>query len=158
RGLRAHARRAARHGLRAVPHLGLLGGARRGRRARGRAAGGRDLHAALPARGRGRPAGGRMRRLAALALLAALARCGSPAADPFVVKRSGADRNANVTLLVSDDGTVTCNGKKHEITGDELLRARALTRSLEKQAQLNLALPPGPNPILSYNVRMQAGT
>jgi hypothetical protein len=95
-----------------------------------------------------------------LVLVAALvlAGCGAPSADLFVVKRSGADRNANLTLLVSDDGTVTCNGRKHEITGDELLRARALTRSMEKQAQLNLALPPGPNPVLSYNVRMQAGT
>jgi hypothetical protein len=99
-----------------------------------------------------------VRRLAVLVLAAALSGCGAPSADLFVVKRSGADRNANLTLLVSDDGTVTCNGRKHAISGDELLRARALTRALEKQAQLNLTLPPGPSPILSYDVRMQAGT
>jgi hypothetical protein len=100
-----------------------------------------------------------MRRLAVLALAAALlSGCGAPSADLFVVKRSGADRNANLTMLVSDDGTVTCNGRKHTISGDELLRARALTRSLEKQAQLNLALPPASKAILSYSVRMQAGT
>ena len=99
-----------------------------------------------------------MRRLALLLLAGVLAGCGAPTADLFVVKRSGADRNANLTLLVADDGTVTCNGREHTISGDELLRARALTRSLQKQAQLNLALPPGPDPVLSYSVRMQAGT
>ena len=93
-----------------------------------------------------------------LVVVLALAGCGAPSADLFVVKRSGADRNANLTLLVSDDGTVTCNGHKHEISGDELLRARALTRELSKQATLNLQLPPGPNSVLSYRVRMEAGT
>jgi hypothetical protein len=99
-----------------------------------------------------------MRWPALLLVAAAVAGCGAPSADLFVVKRSGADRNANLTLLVSDDGTVTCNGRKHAISGDELLRARALTRDLEKQAQLNLQLPAGPGSVLSYRVRMQAGT
>jgi hypothetical protein len=98
-----------------------------------------------------------MRRLALLVFAAALAGCGAPSADLFVVHRSGADRNANLTMLVSDDGSVTCNGRKHEMSGDELLRARQLTRDLAKQAQLNLQLPPGPNSILSYRVRMQQG-
>ena len=99
-------------------------------------------------------------RRAALAVLAALlcAGCGAPPADLFVVKRSGADRNANLTLLVADDGSVTCNGKPHEIPGKTLLQARELTRDLSKQAELNLALPPGPHPVLSYTVRRQAGT
>jgi hypothetical protein len=98
-----------------------------------------------------------MKRFVVL-LAAALAGCGAPSADLFVVTRTGADRNANVTLLVSDDGTVTCNGRKHEISGDLLLDARELTRQLSEQAELNLQLPPGPNPVLSYKVRMQAGT
>jgi hypothetical protein len=99
-----------------------------------------------------------MKRLALLAATLALTSCGAPAADLFVVKRSGADRNANLTLLVSDDGTVTCNGRKHEITGRRLLDARQLTRDLSEQAELNLQLPPGPNPVLSYKVRLEAGT
>jgi len=101
-----------------------------------------------------------VRRLvvAAVALGLGLAGCGSPSADLFVVKRSGADRNANLTLLVSDDGTVTCNGHKHAIGGKELLDARQLTRDMSPQAELNVQLPPGPNSILSYRVRMQAGT
>jgi hypothetical protein len=95
--------------------------------------------------------------LAALLALAA-AGCGSPAADLFVVSRSGADRNANLTMLVSDDGTVTCNGAKHDIPNDRLLDARRLTRDLSKQAELHLVLPPKPGSVLSYKVRMEAGT
>ena len=87
-----------------------------------------------------------------------LAGCGSPAPDLFLVERSGADRNANLTLLVSDDGTVTCNGRKHAIPGDLLLDARTLERQLSPQAELNLQLPPGPNHVLSYRVRLEAGT
>jgi len=93
-------------------------------------------------------------------LLAALlvTGCGSPSADLFLVKRSGADKNANLTLLVSDDGTVTCNGAKHEIPNEKLLDARKLTRELSPQAELHLALPPRPGTVLSYKVRMEAGT
>jgi hypothetical protein len=87
-----------------------------------------------------------------------LAGCGSPPADLFVVTRSGADRNANLTLLVSDDGTVKCNGKEHAISNQQLLDARALTRDLSKQAELHLVLPPKPGSVLSYKVRMEAGT
>ena len=98
-----------------------------------------------------------MRRAAIVAVLC-LTGCGSPAPDLFLVERSGADRNANLELLVSDDGTVTCNGKKHSIPGDLLLEARELERQLSPQAELNLALPPGPNHVLSYRVRLEAGT
>jgi hypothetical protein len=93
-------------------------------------------------------------------LLAALlvTGCGSPSADLFLVNRSGADKNANLTLLVSDDGTVRCNGTKHEIPNDKLLDARKLTRALSPQAQLHLVLPPRPGAVLSYKVRMEAGT
>jgi len=98
-------------------------------------------------------------RLVAAALAAfALAGCGAPAADLFEVKRTGADKNANLTLLVSDDGFITCNGVQHEVPGQTLLDARELTRDLSKQAELNLTLPPGANPILQYTVRMQAGS
>jgi hypothetical protein len=93
-------------------------------------------------------------------LLAALlvTGCGSPSADLFLVNRSGADKNANLTLLVSDDGTVRCNGTKHEIPNDKLLDARKLTRELSPQAELHLVLPPRAGTVLSYKVRMEAGT
>ena len=99
-----------------------------------------------------------MRRLAALLACCALAGCGSPSADLFLVKRTGADAKANLTLLVSDGGTVTCNGTEHEISGDLLLRARELERQMSEQAELNLALEPGPNAVLTYKVEMEAGT
>ena len=99
-----------------------------------------------------------MKRAALLLATLTLAGCGSPAADLFLVNRSGADRNANLTLLVSDDGTVTCNGRKHEIPNDKLLDARKLTRALSPQAELHLVLPPRPGTVLSYKVRMEAGT
>ena len=99
-----------------------------------------------------------MKRLAALLACCALAGCGSPSADLFLVKRTGADAKANLTLLVSDGGTVTCNGTEHEISGDLLLRARELERQMSEQAELNLALEPGPNAVLTYKVEMEAGT
>ncbi len=99
-----------------------------------------------------------MKRAAVALAALLLSGCGSPAADLFVVHRTGADRNANLTLLVSDDGSVTCNGKHHPISNQQLLDARKLTRDLSKQAELHLVLPPRPGSVLAYNVRMQAGT
>jgi hypothetical protein len=99
-----------------------------------------------------------VKRAALLAVLA-LTGCGSPSADLFVVNRSGADRNAKLTLLVSDDGTVTCNQRKPVPMGAKrLLDARELARDLEKQAALGLELPKEKGSILSYRVRLEAGT
>jgi hypothetical protein len=87
-----------------------------------------------------------------------IAGCGGPAGDLFEVQRSGADRAANLTLVVSDDGYVTCDGAKKELPPNLLLRARQLTRDMSVQAELNLTLPAGPGSILSYKARMAAGT
>jgi hypothetical protein len=75
-----------------------------------------------------------------------------------VVDRSGPDPAANLTMVVSDGGSVTCNGKEHALDADRLLRARQLARDLGKQAELGLELPPGPNANLSYKVRLESGT
>ena len=53
------------------------------------------------------------RALAALLATAALAGCGAPSADLFEVRRTGPDRPANLTMVVNDGGTVTCNGAEH---------------------------------------------
>jgi hypothetical protein len=98
------------------------------------------------------------RALAALAAAAALAGCGTESPDLFEVRRSGPDRPANVTMVVSDGGSVTCNGKSHPLDADRLLRARELARSLAEQAELGLELPPGPRANLSYRVRLEHGT
>ncbi len=95
--------------------------------------------------------------LAGVALL--VTGCGSPSADLFEVVRSGADRNANVRLLVSDDGTVRCNrGKPVPMGAKRLLAARQLARDLDTQAALGLELPKGRGAILSYTARLEAGT
>jgi hypothetical protein len=99
------------------------------------------------------------RAVAGLVAVGVLAGCGSPSADLFEVVRTGADRNANVRLLVSDDGTVRCNGRKPVPMGaDRLLTARQLARDLEKQAALGLELPRERGAILSYRARLEAGT
>jgi hypothetical protein len=96
-------------------------------------------------------------RRAALVLCLALAGCGAQAPDLFQVKRSGADRNANVTLVVSDGGSVRCNGAEHPLDAKLLLRARELARDLGKQAELGLELPPGPGSTLRYSARLESG-
>jgi hypothetical protein len=94
----------------------------------------------------------------ALALAAAAAAgCGSEPPDLFAVERSGPDRNANVTLVVSDGGSVTCDGKQFPLDADRLLTARRLEHDLEPQAQLGIELPSGPGTDLSYRVSMEAG-
>jgi hypothetical protein len=99
-----------------------------------------------------------VRAVLAVAALALLAGCGSPSPDLFVVDRTGPDPAANLTMVVSDGGSVTCNGKEHALDADRLLRARQLARDLGKQAELGLELPPGPNANLSYKVRLESGT
>jgi hypothetical protein len=97
-----------------------------------------------------------VKRLALLAVLL-LAGCGSPPADLFSVERSGADPNANVDVVVSDGGSVTCDGVEHELDADRLLTARQLERDLAPQAELGIELPRGPGTNLSYRVSMESG-
>jgi len=92
------------------------------------------------------------------ALLAVLCGCGTASPDLFVVERSGADRNANVELLVSDGGSVKCNGAEHALDAERLLTARRLQQDLAPQAELSIELPPGPGTQLSYRVSMETGT
>ena len=100
-----------------------------------------------------------MRAAAAVAVLAlVLAGCGTPPPDLFSVERSGADRNANLRMVISDGGSVTCNGKEHPLDADRLLTARELQRELIPQAELHLELPPGPRATLTYRAAMEQGT
>jgi hypothetical protein len=94
---------------------------------------------------------------AALVLCFALAGCGAEAPDLFQVTRKGADRNANVTIVVSDSGSVRCNGSEHALPAKLLLTARELARNLGKQAELGLELPPGSGSTLRYSARLESG-
>jgi hypothetical protein len=101
-----------------------------------------------------------MRRdLPALALVAAVAAgCGTASPDLFAVSRTGKDPNANVRMVVSDGGTVTCNGGKAKaLPGDMLLQARELSRKLDAQAALSIDLPAEKNSTLRYVVHTEAG-
>jgi hypothetical protein len=98
------------------------------------------------------------RAAAGLAATLLLAGCGTASPDLFEVRRSGEDRAANLTLVVNDGGHVTCNGEQHPLDAERLLRARELVRELEQPAELGIELPPGPRAVLSYRVRMEAGT
>ena len=99
------------------------------------------------------------RRLAAtVAVASAVAGCGAPSADLFEVTRSGEDPGANVALVVSDGGSVRCNGESKPLDAERLLRARQLARDLERPASLGLELPRAPGAILSYRARMGAGS
>lgn len=100
------------------------------------------------------------RLVPAIALAAAaLAGCGSPSPDLFVIQRTGSDAGARVHLVVSDGGTVRCNDRDAvELGSDRLLDARQLARDLEEPAELGVQLPPAPRSVLSYRARMDAGT
>ena len=105
-----------------------------------------------------------MRRLAlasAAAALAALAACGSPAADLFSLEREGKGAGARLTLVVSDAGTVRCNGAApRPLPAEQLLQARELARDAAEQAELNLELPPGParGTTFTYRAELAAGS
>ena len=99
-----------------------------------------------------------MRRAAAALVAVVLAGCGTESPDLFEVRRTGEDRAAKLTLVVNDGGEVTCNGSEHALDADRLLRARELARELEEPAELGIELTPGPGAVLSYRVRLEAGS
>lgn len=90
----------------------------------------------------------------------ALAACGSPSADLFTVERTGKGAGAKLSLVVSDDGTVRCDGEAPVPLGAQpLLDARELARDLEKQAALGLELEPGrdEDTTFAYVADLEAG-
>jgi hypothetical protein len=94
-----------------------------------------------------------------LAAALGLAACGSPSADLFEVTVTGADRNANYTLVVADSGHVSCNGGEPIRLDDErVIEAREVARELARQAELSIELPPGPGAILRYTARLESGS
>jgi hypothetical protein len=103
-----------------------------------------------------------MRRAAAAAIAAAAvaaAGCGTPSPDLFVMTRTGSIPGARLTLRVDDGGQVSCNGgPKRELGSDRLLTARQLVRDFEPAARSSAVLAQGPNGVLSYRFRLEAGT
>jgi hypothetical protein len=104
-----------------------------------------------------------VRAATALCVLAAsslAAGCGVSAADLFVVYRSGSTPQARLTLLVSEEGDVTCNGKlvQQKLSDSQIVKAREIQEELEKPSSSHLSLPPTAGSVLSYYVRDEKGT
>ena len=92
-----------------------------------------------------------------IALAALLAGCGLQvqAADLFLVTRTG--QGQKISLLVNDDGTISCNGgKARQLPDPLLLQARDLSIALNKDVKLRFAR--GAGSVFTYTVKVQNGT
>ncbi len=94
---------------------------------------------------------------ALLALVAALAACGTPSADLFVVERAGSLPDAELELVVGDGGAVECDGEERSISSDRLLEARELARDLEPLLARGTRLPGGRRALLRFRVLGEGG-
>jgi hypothetical protein len=94
------------------------------------------------------------------AVTALLAGCsGVKPADLFLVTRTGSIPGAPLTLLVNEEGGVSCSGHaKPRLSDKQLVQARALQEDLHGPASAKLSLPARPGSVLSYEVRTEAGT
>jgi hypothetical protein len=103
------------------------------------------------------------RRVPGLALLAVglamLSACGLAVQSPdlFLLTRTG--QGTKLTLLVSDGGTIRCNGSKPRAISDPMLiQARDLAVNLAPDASSSLSLPAGRGTIFSFRIKLQQGT
>jgi hypothetical protein len=89
----------------------------------------------------------------------ALAGCGTPSADLFAVERNGSVPGAKLDMVVSDGGTVRCNGAKSvDLTNGQLLDARELQRDLKDAAERHLELSARTGSVFRYSVRTPDGS
>ncbi len=105
-------------------------------------------------------------RAGAAVLLAALTLatlgCGVQSPDLLALTRRGVLPDADVTLVVTDDGHVKCSAANHArarpLADPLLLQARELQREVVADARRNRRFPLRPGSELSYRVRTQDGT
>jgi len=96
---------------------------------------------------------------AAALVAATIAGCGLAvqAGDLFLITRTG--QGKPLTMLVTYDGTITCDGGRGKTLPDRLLLvARDLPGQLQSDAQRNLDLPSPAGSVYRYKVHLQAGT
>jgi len=91
--------------------------------------------------------------------------CGARAADLIAVERTGDVPGAQLTMVMTDDGRVRCNGGTDRmVTSRQLIDAREIVRALEGEddaegpADRGVRLAPGRGSILRYAVRVEAGS
>jgi hypothetical protein len=88
-----------------------------------------------------------------------LSGCGVSAADLFIVYRSGSTPQARLTLLVNEEGGVTCNGGPTlQLSDAQIVKAREIQEDLQTPASSHLTLAPRAGSVLSYYVRDESGT
>lgn len=108
-----------------------------------------------------------MKRLALGLLIASFGStwgCGGiTAPDLFIVQRSGSGPDAQLALLVNEEGGVTCNGaarregRKLKLSDSALVEARGIQEDLKEPASEHLSLPPRPGSVFGYFVRDENG-
>jgi hypothetical protein len=94
-----------------------------------------------------------------LIVAVSLAGCGLSMSSPdlFLLTRSG--QGSTITLRVSDDGTLHCNGAPKKPLSDKvLLQARDLASTLDKDAKAGLDISRTPASVYSYTIKLQDGT
>ncbi|MBV9949930.1 MAG: hypothetical protein JOZ69_24015 [Myxococcales bacterium] len=95
--------------------------------------------------------------LGLVAAAASLAGCGLQVqgADLFLVTRTG--QGQKLSMLVNDDGTISCDGAKAKQLPDPLLlQARDLSTSLNSDAKLRFTQ--GARSVFTYTVKVPNGT
>jgi hypothetical protein len=104
---------------------------------------------------------GRILRATISASLAALALggCGGvQSPDLFAVSRDGGIPGARLDLIVSDNGTMRCNGRAGRLMPNQLLLdAREVKRLLAPDAKRGLTIAQTGNAVLTYSVRDEDG-
>jgi hypothetical protein len=96
----------------------------------------------------------------ALVVVIPVAGCGGVAApDLFIVYRSGSTPQAHLTLLVNEEGGVTCNGRavQQKLSDPQIVKAREIQEELLKPSSSHLSLAARPGSVLSYYVRDESG-
>lgn len=93
-------------------------------------------------------------------LVVAASGCGTQgSADLFKVDRSGSLPGARLSLLVSDSGSVSCNGSARKRLPDPLvLEARQLARDLDRDRSVAVPQIGVVSPTYEFKVTLGSGT
>jgi hypothetical protein len=98
--------------------------------------------------------------LVAAALAFVLAGCGGVrAADLFLVTRTSSSPASRLTIVVNEEGGVTCNGAaRGKISDSQLLTASGIKEDLQHAASEGVYLAPRPGSVYAYFLRDENGT
>ena len=102
----------------------------------------------------------RLRAAVVLLLAALVTGCGFEVEEPdlFLVTRTGAQGH-ELSLLVNDGGTISCDGGKPKNLSDPLLlQARDLASNLNDDVNAKLRFPANAGSVYTYTVKVQNGT